>query len=300
MIRLFRRKPCASLRLVVLGGEMINTRDVETFYNQYPDHVVMNHYGPTETTIGSVFKVIDPEHLNSFKEYPVIGTPIHNTNAYVLDENMKLLPEGVYGELCIAGAGVTGGYVNKPDITKEKFVENPFAPHTKMYRTGDLARRLSDGNIELAGRMDSQVKVRGYRIEPEEIKNRLLAHDDIKEAFIAAREDHKGAKQLCAYFTANAELPFEDIRTYLMRELPEYMIPSSFVQIEKMPLSANGKIDTTALPEPQPGKETEYDPPRNETEEKLVQIWEDVLGIDKIGITHHFLQQAAIPSKRCK
>ncbi|MGO4964300.1 MULTISPECIES: bacitracin non-ribosomal peptide synthetase BacC [Bacillus] len=281
-------KPCATLRLVVLGGEMINTRDVETFYNQYPDHVVMNHYGPTETTIGSVFKVIDPEHLNSFKEYPVIGTPIHNTNAYVLDENMKLLPEGVYGELCIAGAGVTGGYVNKPDITKEKFVEDPFAPHTKMYRTGDLARRLSDGNIELAGRMDSQVKVRGYRIEPEEIKNRLLAHDDIKEAFIAAREDHKGAKQLCAYFTANAELPFEDIRTYLMRELPEYMIPSSFVQIEKMPLSANGKIDTTALPEPQPGKETEYEPPRNETEEKLVQIWEDVLGIDKIGITHHF------------
>lgn len=110
---------------------MINTRDVETFYNQYPNHVVMNHYGPTETTIGSVFKVIDPEHLNSFKEYPVIGTPIHNTNAYVLDENMKLLPEGVYGELCIAGAGVTGGYVNKPDITKEKFVEDPFAPYTK-------------------------------------------------------------------------------------------------------------------------------------------------------------------------
>ncbi|MFC8148507.1 bacitracin non-ribosomal peptide synthetase BacC [Bacillus paralicheniformis] len=281
-------KPCATLRLVVLGGEMINTRDVETFYNQYPDHVVMNHYGPTETTIGSVFKVIDPEHLDSFKEYPVIGTPIHNTNAYVLDENMKLLPEGVYGELCIAGAGVTGGYVNKPDITKEKFVENPFAPHTKMYRTGDLARRLSDGNIELAGRMDSQVKVRGYRIEPEEIKNRLLAHDDIKEAFIVAREDHKGAKQLCAYFTADAELPFEDIRTYLMRELPEYMIPSSFVQIEKMPLSANGKIDTAALPEPQPGKETEYEPPRNETEEKLVQIWEEVLGIDKIGVTHHF------------
>ncbi|MCY8268875.1 AMP-binding protein, partial [Bacillus haynesii] len=128
-------KSCATLRLVVLGGEMINTRDVETFYNQYPDHVVMNHYGPTETTIGSVFKVIDPEHLHSFKEYPVIGTPIHNTNAYVLDENMKLLPEGVYGELCIAGAGVTGGYVNKPDITKEKFVENPFAPHTKMFRT---------------------------------------------------------------------------------------------------------------------------------------------------------------------
>ncbi|MCY8372394.1 non-ribosomal peptide synthase/polyketide synthase, partial [Bacillus haynesii] len=281
-------KSCATLRLVVLGGEMINTRDVETFYNQYPDHVVMNHYGPTETTIGSVFKVIDPEHLHSFKEYPVIGTPIHNTNAYVLDENMKLLPEGVYGELCIAGAGVTGGYVNKPDITKEKFFENPFAPHTKMFRTGDLARRLSDGNIELAGRMDSQVKVRGYRIEPEEIKNRLLAHDDIKEAFIVAREDHKGAKQLCAYFTADAELPFEDIRTYLMRELPEYMIPSSFVQIEKMPLSANGKIDTAALPEPQPGKETEYEPPRNETEEKLVQIWEEVLGIDKIGITHHF------------
>ncbi|MCY9393355.1 amino acid adenylation domain-containing protein, partial [Bacillus haynesii] len=281
-------KSCATLRLVVLGGEMINTRDVETFYNQYPDHVVMNHYGPTETTIGSVFKVIDPEHLHSFKEYPVIGTPIHNTNAYVLDENMKLLPEGVYGELCIAGAGVTGGYVNKPDITEEKFVENPFAPHTKMYRTGDLARRLSNGNIELAGRMDSQVKVRGYRIEPEEIKNRLLAHDDIKEAFIAVREDHQGGKQLCAYFAADAELKFDDIRTYLMRELPEYMIPSSFVQIETMPLSANGKIDTAALPEPQPGKETEYEPPQNETEEKLVQIWEEVLGIDKIGITHHF------------
>nr|WP_150149854.1 non-ribosomal peptide synthase/polyketide synthase [Bacillus swezeyi] len=279
---------CEKLRLAVLGGEMINTRDVEAFYKQYPNGVIMNHYGPTETTIGSVFKVIDPERLQSFKASPVIGTPIHNTKAYVLDQNMKLLPEGVFGELCITGDGVAGGYVNRPDATAEKFVENPFAQNEKMYRTGDLARRLSDGNIELSGRIDTQVKVRGYRIETEEIKNRLLTHEKIREAFIAVKEAEEGSRQLCAYFTADVRVTFEDIRSYLKNELPDYMIPSYFVQIEHMPLTANGKIDTDALPEPELSTEAEYEAPRNHTEEQLVMVWKEVLGVENLGITHHF------------
>ncbi|MEC1536488.1 non-ribosomal peptide synthase/polyketide synthase [Bacillus sonorensis] len=281
-------KACEKLRLVVLGGEMINTRDIEAFFKQYPDHLIMNHYGPTETTIGSVFQVIDADSLHSFKECPVIGTPIHHTKVYVLDQHMKPVPEGVFGELCIAGDGVTDGYINRPDLTAEKFVRHPFEQNQRMYRTGDLARRLSDGSIELSGRMDSQVKIRGYRIETEEIKNRLLKHEHIREALIAVREDKDGGRQLCAYVVAEAKVTFRDIRTHLKDELPEYMIPSYVVQVESMPLTANGKVDAAALPEPEIAAEAAYEAPRNDMEEKLVMVWKEVLGVDNIGITHNF------------
>nr|WP_309245933.1 non-ribosomal peptide synthase/polyketide synthase [Bacillus glycinifermentans] len=276
------------LRLVVLGGEMINTKDVETYLKQYPNHMIMNHYGPTETTIGSVFQMIDSKRLHSFKERPVIGAPIHNTKVYVLDQNMKPVPEGVFGELCIAGDGVTGGYLNRPDLTAEKFVENPFSPNERMYRTGDFARRLSDGSIELSGRMDSQVKIRGYRIETEEIKNTLLKHEQIKETQIAVKEDQNGVRQLCAYVMSDVNMTFEDVRTYLKGELPDYMIPSCIVQVDNMPLTANGKIDTAALPEPKMSQEAAFEAPRNAAEETMVKVWQEVLGVEKIGITHNF------------
>ncbi|MGX5439995.1 amino acid adenylation domain-containing protein [Bacillus thuringiensis] len=279
---------CETLRLVVLGGEKINPTDVETFYTHYPNHVVMNHYGPTEATIGSVYQVIDSRNLTAFKECPVIGRPIQNMKAYVVDKQMKLVPEGVYGELCLSGEGVASGYLNRPDLTKKQFVQNPFEPHQRMYRTGDLVRRLSDGRIELAGRIDSQVKIRGYRIETEEIKSQLVKHEQIQEAFVIDREGEDGRKYLCAYITSQRDLSFEELRAYLEGEVPEYMIPSYFVQMERIPLTPNGKVDWKVLPEPDVSKGMDYVGPRNQIEEKLVKVWEDILGVKPIGIAHNF------------
>ncbi|WP_259418057.1 non-ribosomal peptide synthetase [Bacillus toyonensis] len=279
---------CNTLRLVVLGGEKINPIDVETFYTRYPNHVVMNHYGPTEATIGSVYHVIEYDTMAAFKECPVIGRPIQNMKAYVVDQQMKLVPEGVYGELCLSGDGVASGYLNRADLTEEKFVQNPFEPNKKMYRTGDLVRRLSDGRIELAGRIDGQVKIRGYRIETEEIKRHLVKHKQIKEAFVIDREGQDGRRYLCAYITSQRDLSFEELRAYLKVEIPEYMIPSYFVQLERIPLTANGKVDEKALPEPDVSKGVDYEKPRNQVEEKLVKVWEDILGVKPIGISHNF------------
>ncbi|HDX9649186.1 TPA: amino acid adenylation domain-containing protein, partial [Bacillus cereus] len=279
---------CKTLRLVVLGGEKINPIDVEKFYTHYPNHAVMNHYGPTEATIGSVYQVIEYDTMAAFKECPVIGRPIQNMKAYVVDQQMKLVPEGIYGELCLSGDGVASGYLNRADLTEEKFVQNPFEPNKKMYRTGDLARRLSDGRIELAGRIDGQVKIRGYRIETEEIKRHLVKHEQIKEAFVIDREGQDGRRYLCAYITSQRDLSFEELRAYLKVEIPEYMIPSYFVQMERIPLTGNGKVDEKALPEPDVSKGVDYEKPRNQVEEKLVKVWEDILGVKPIGISHNF------------
>ncbi|EJQ37641.1 amino acid adenylation domain-containing protein [Bacillus cereus BAG5X1-1] len=279
---------CETLRLVVLGGEQINPADVETFYKKYPNHVVMNHYGPTEATIGCVYHIIDSNNLDAFKERPVIGRPIQNMRAYVVDKQMKLVPEGVYGELCVSGEGLAKGYLNRPDLTEEKFVQNPFEPQERMYRTGDLVRRLPDGRIELVGRIDSQVKIRGYRIETEEIKNQLVKHEQIQEAFVIDREGEDGRKHLCAYITSEKDLSFEELRAYMKEEVPEYMIPSYFVQMERIPLTPNGKIDLKALPDPDVNKGVSYVGPRNQVEEQLIKVWEDILGVQKIGITHNF------------
>ncbi|MGR5997143.1 phosphopantetheine-binding protein [Bacillus cereus] len=157
-----------------------------------------------------------------------------------------------------------------------------------MYRTGDLARRLSDGRIELAGRIDGQVKIRGYRIETEEIKRHLVKHEQIKEAFVIDREGQDGRRYLCAYITSQRDLSFEELRAYLKVEIPEYMIPSYFVQMERIPLTANGKVDEKALPEPDVSKGVDYEKPRNQVEEKLVKVWEDILGVKPIGISHNF------------
>ncbi|WP_139487924.1 non-ribosomal peptide synthase/polyketide synthase [Brevibacillus dissolubilis] len=279
-----------SLRLVVLGGEKINTADVETFYSHVPNSLIMNHYGPTETTVGAVFRLIPPQDLPAFKQRPVIGSPIHNTKVYVVDQHLNLLPEGVFGELCISGEGVASGYFNRIEMTHEKFVPNPFEPGQLMYRTGDLVRKLADGSLELAGRIDSQVKIRGYRIETEEIKRQLVKLDSIQEALILAYDSKEGSKYLCAYITATEKVTVEAMRTHLGRELPDYMIPSYLVQLDSLPLTANGKVDLKALPAPDisAGGDVEFEAPRNYVEEKLIQVWETVLGFKPIGITHNF------------
>ncbi|MFC3926350.1 phosphopantetheine-binding protein, partial [Clostridium punense] len=174
-------------------------------------------------------------------------------------------------------------------LTAQKFVDNPFEPGTKMYKTGDLARWLPDGNIEFLGRIDNQVKIRGFRIELGEIENRLLQHESIKEAAVLVKENKDGEKYICAYVISDKKLQELDLKGYLKETLPEYMVPAYFVELEKMPLTANGKLDRRALPEPNlDATLTEYEAPRNAVEETLAKLWSEILGVEKVGINDNF------------
>ena len=194
------------------------------------------------------------------------------------------------GELCIGGAGVGRGYLNRPELTAEKFVPNPFAPGERMYRTGDLARWLPDGNIEYLGRIDHQVKIRGYRIELGEIEAQLLQSEHVKEAVVMARENEQGQNELCAYVVAEGEQTVAQFRGELAQTLPSYMIPAHFVQLEKLPLTPNGKIDRKALPAPDGKLSTgvAYVAPRSETEQALAEIWQEILGAAQVGVQDNF------------
>ena len=207
---------------------------------------VWNLYGPTETTIWSCTSVL--ERIQGIS----IGKPIANTQIYIVDEGLQLQPKGVVGELCIAGAGLARGYLNRPDLTAEKFIENPFRAGERLYRTGDLARWLPDGNLEFLGRKDHQVKIRGYRIELGEIESSLQGLPELKQAVVSAREDATGSKYLVAYVVLEEgnELAPSTLQGHLKAELPDYMVPRFYRQLSELPLTANGKLDRGALPEP--------------------------------------------------
>ena len=179
-----------------------------------------------------------------------IGRPIPTLTAYIMDRNLKLAPIGVAGEICVGGEGVCRGYLERPELNRVKFIENPYKPGERLYRSGDLAKFLPNGEMVYMGRIDHQVKIRGHRIEPGEIENRLIQHTSVKEAVVLAMDDAEGQKYLCAYITGNGETTVEEIRKYLLNDLPEYMIPSFFIRLDSMPLTSNGKIDRKALPKP--------------------------------------------------
>lgn len=223
--------------------------------------------------------------------YSLIGRPINNCQIYILDQYLQPLPIGIIGEIHIGGDGVARGYLNRPELTAEKFIENPFG-EGKLYKTGDSARYLPDGNIEFIGRIDNQVKIRGFRIELGEIEAISNQYSNIKETVIIAKENTLGDKYLAAYVIKKEEVSVKEIRQFLSEKLPEYMIPSIFVFLESFPLTPNGKIDRKALPEPnfETRKEKKFIAPRNETEIKLVQIWQDILGIEKMGINDNFFE----------
>ena len=250
---------------------------------------VINAYGPTETTVC----VTMSEPLVA-GETPSIGRPISNTQIYLLDDRMNPVPIGVAGELYIGGAGLARGYLGRPDLTAERFVPNPFGEAgTRLYRSGDLARHREDGDIEFLGRIDAQVKIRGFRIEPGEIEAALARLPDIREAVVIAREDASGDKRLLAYVVARdgAEPSAATLRETLGRELPDYMIPSAFVVLEALPLTANGKIDRKALPSPDLGAKTQgYVAPRDALEETLCRIFAEVLGLERIGVNDNFFE----------
>ena len=250
-------------------------------------------YGPTETTIwSSVYKV----NGNDQKLVP-IGKPIANTTFHVLDENLQSVEKGAEGELYIGGEGLARGYFNLEALTREKFVAYPYsrAQGARLYRTGDLVRRRPDGNVEFLGRIDHQVKIRGFRVELGEIEAVLEQHTSVRQAVVIAREDIPGDKRLVAYYALEpgTAVSTTALREHLAQQLPDYMVPSAFVQTDKFPLTPNGKVDRKALPAPT-GRDLAYAcqqvAPRNATERKLVEIWENVLGVSPIGVTTSFFE----------
>ncbi|MBA4538759.1 amino acid adenylation domain-containing protein, partial [Bacillus aquiflavi] len=267
-----------SLRMLIVGGEKLKV-------NQDTRYQIVNAYGPTENTVATTSFLVDRK-----SHHIPIGKPLYNTNIYIVNKNSHICPIGVIGELCVSGEGLARGYLNNPTLTAEKFVENPFVSGEKMYRTGDLARWMPDGNIEFLGRVDHQVKIRGYRIELGEIESQLLKHEDIKEAVVIAREDEENHAYLCGYIVSEKQLPSTKIREFLEKELPHYMIPAYFVQLDRLPLTSNDKVDRKALPEPDRNNQSgvKYEAPRNQVEATLVGIFGDILGIEDIGIDHNF------------
>jgi amino acid adenylation domain-containing protein len=277
----------SSLKYIILGGEAVQKENIEKIRRILTDVKIENIYGPTEFSI-----FVTRYSIKDLKSNIPIGPPVNNTKCYILGKNKNLLPVGVVGELCLSGDGVSRGYVNRPELTAEKFVEDPFNQGQLMYKTGDLARWLPDGNIEFLGRIDHQVKIRGFRIELGEIENVLLNYKSVKEVVVVDRKDSDGDKYLCAYITCHKEVIVSELRKHLLKNLPEYMVPAYFIQLENMPLTSNGKVDRRALPEPDSSMVvgTEYEAPRNVIEEKLVDIWSEVLGVEKVGIHDNFFE----------
>ena len=250
---------------------------------------IRNLYGPSEDTTYSTCYLLPKE--NQHTSVP-IGKPIANTQAYILDKEWQLVPVGVMGKLYLSGDGVAAGYLNRPELTAEKFIENPFLEGKRMYDTGDLARWLPDGNIEFLGRKDQQVKIRGYRIELGEIEHAIVQYSEtVKQVAVEAKEI-KGDKVLVAYYVSVTPLDKEGLRNYLQEKLPAYMVPGYYVSMNSLPLSPNGKIDRKQLPGI--GGEDiirrEYVAPGNELETQLVAIWQEVLGVDRIGVTDDFFE----------
>ncbi|MDR4435229.1 non-ribosomal peptide synthetase [Bacillus tequilensis] len=276
------------IRKLIVGGDNLSVRLARSISEQFQDQIeIFNEYGPTETVVGCMIYSFDPQ--KDRRESVPIGTAAANMNIYVLDAGMKPVPIGVPGEIYISGAGIARGYLNRPGLTAEKFVEHPFAAGEKMYKTGDVARWLPDGNIEYLGRIDHQVKIRGYRIEIGEVEAALLQLESIKEAVVIAIEE-EGSKQLCAYLSGNESLNTAQLKRHLLNKLPAYMIPAYFVQIEKMPITANGKVDRKALPAPEGNRltGTEYAAPGTLIEKQLADIWKDILALSDPGIKDHF------------
>jgi amino acid adenylation domain-containing protein len=269
----------APAKCLIFGGESLTADVVDLLKNSHCE--IYNHYGPSETTIGKLIKKINSRDDIS------LGTPIGNTQVYILDDRQQLTPMGVTGEICIAGEGLAKGYLNKAVLTAEKFIANPLG-NGLMYRTGDLGRFLPDKSIAFKGRKDDQVKIRGFRIELGEIERALLGYGGIESAVVMVREEEK----MVAYIVHKGNIDVEALRNYLTGKLPAYMVPGYYMQLEKMPLTSNGKIDKRSLPSPGAERSTPYVAPRNEMEEKMVAIWSDVLEVeqDKIGIRDNFFE----------
>ncbi len=286
------QKATAQIKVLMVGAEVF-TENLYQTVSRYTDAAIYNGYGPTETTIGASFKKVNGSDIT-------IGTPIANTQIYILDSDQHPVPIGVPGELCIAGEGVGKGYLNRPELTAERFVPNPFATaenhHGKtMYRTGDLARFRSDGEIEYLGRMDTQVKIRGLRIELGEIESVMGSFPGVGLCAVADKRDEMGRQYLVGYYTVATETPSDldekALRGHLSAKLPKYMVPNYFMRLETMLMTASGKTDRKSLPEPDFSQQKrEYVPPVTEKEKELCRLMEELLHVEQVGVTDGFFE----------
>ncbi|WP_442316500.1 non-ribosomal peptide synthase/polyketide synthase [Xenorhabdus aichiensis] len=278
-----------TLQTLIVGGEACPPSLVKRWAT---GRRMVNAYGPTESTVCAAIYLCD----NQEEGAPPIGRPIANTRIYILDPYGQPVPLGVAGEIYIAGAGVARGYLNRPELTAERFPADPFSsdPDARMYKTGDLGRWRSDGNLEYLGRNDFQVKLRGFRIELGEIETQLMQCDGVREAVVLAREDDPGHPRLVAYMQpqAGAELVPAELRQQLAQHLAEYMLPSAFMTLDAFPLTPNGKLDRQALPAPDASAVVTrgYEAPVGEAETILAQIWQDLLGLERVGRHDHFFE----------
>ncbi|RML24522.1 Syringopeptin synthetase A, partial [Pseudomonas syringae pv. lapsa] len=282
-----------SVHTVNVAGEALKRSLVESLFEKTGVQRLCNLYGPSETTTYSSWVAMDREH--GFAAH--IGKPVGNTQFYLLDEQRQPVPMGISGEIYIGGAGVARGYLNRDDLTAERFLSDPFSqkPAARMYRTGDLGRYLQDGNIEYLGRNDDQVKIRGFRIELGEIDARLAKHPAVHEAVVTAREDIPGDKRLVAYYTLAAGhdlVDIESLRSHLQEKLPEYMVPVAYVALAELPLTPNGKLDRKALPAPESGSliSRGYEAPQGEIETQIAAIWQELLGVEQVGRHDNFFE----------
>ncbi|MGH3900763.1 MAG: AMP-binding protein, partial [Pseudonocardiaceae bacterium] len=273
-------------KVLMLAGEAID----DTLWAEVasaPDIMGYNFYGPTECTVDALSCRV----LAGMR--PAVGRPLVNSQAYVLDAALHLVPVGVAGELYLAGAQVARGYLNRPGLTAARFVACPFGePGARMYRTGDRARWTINGQVEYLGRVDEQVKIRGFRIEPGEIEAALRQHPDVGEAVVIAREDQPGVKRLVAYvvFSDTDVSSTTTLREALKQSLPDYMVPSAFVVLDELPLNPSGKVDRRALPAPDFTAAVDYVAPRTEAEVVLAGIWTEVLGVERVGVQDSFFE----------
>ncbi|QNH20774.1 non-ribosomal peptide synthetase [Xanthomonas sp. GW] len=288
----------SALRLVIVSGEAVDLRHLQLWKDNPNTRLCrwLNNYGPTETTVNATAFALECFTEDFANRSVPIGRPIDNAKIYILSVCGAPMPIGVSGEIHIGGAGVARGYLNRPELTAERFLKDPFspAPEARMYKTGDLGRWLPDGTIEFLGRNDYQVKIRGFRIELGEIEAQLTACAGVREAVVVAREDEAGDKRLVAYLLAEAgtALSAVELRADLSSRLPDYMVPSAFVQLEAFPLTPNGKLDRRALPAPDEASvaSREYEAPQGEIEETLAGIWQELLGVERVGRRDNFFE----------
>jgi len=281
-------------KYLLLGGEAFTRQLLNKILALHPTCEILNHYGPTETTVGSLTLALKTYHPEKLAPTLPIGGPIANTSVYVLDARRQPVPPGVAGELYIAGAGVTAGYLNQPELTDERFLSDPFAGAAgrRMYRTGDVVRYLPEGKVEFLGRADDQVKIRGYRVELGEVETMLAQHEGVKQAVVVAGLDERGEKRLIAYVTAHREqaLKLDELRTWLKEQLPDHMVPAAMMVLPRLPLTANGKVDRRNLPEPpvELAHGKEYAAPQSPTEALIAGLWGEVLRRDAVGLDDNF------------
>ncbi|BAY23347.1 amino acid adenylation domain protein [Calothrix sp. NIES-2100] len=290
-----RLEDLKQVKQLLAGGDVLSVTHVQKFLQECQDCQLINGYGPTENTTFTCCYPITAD--SQIKNSVPIGRPIANTQTYILDSNLQLVPVGVPGELYIAGDGLARNYYNRPDLKSSKFIPNAYSENTSsyMYRTGDLVRYSEDGNIEFLGRIDQQVKIRGFRIELGEIEAVICQHPAVRQAIVNVQQDNNGNKLLVTYFVPEPEstITVSDLRCFLQNKLPEYMLPTGFVALKTLPLTNNGKVNRKLLPvfeQTYAEREKVYVAPRNTQEEQLTQIWEEVLGLERIGIYDDFFE----------